>query len=72
MTDDKDNKDLRPAPAEAAGKAPQQPAKAGDGARKPALRLVHSAASDPLPQGQVVKIRHSRNDDDDDPGPSAA
>ncbi len=60
MTDDTDKDRPRPATG-----------KAKDDAGKPALRLVHSAASNPPPQAKAVKIRHSRNDDDD-PGPSAA
>lgn len=39
--------------------------------KRPALRLVHSAASDVQPLGETWKMRHSRRDDDD-PGPSAA
>jgi len=39
--------------------------------KRPALRLVHSAASNVQPLGETWKMRHSRHDDDD-PGPSAA
>ena len=39
--------------------------------KRPALRLVHSAASDVQPLGETWKMRQSRRDDDD-PGPSAA
>jgi regulator of nucleoside diphosphate kinase len=40
-------------------------------AGRPALRLVHSAASDVQPLGEKWKMRQTRHDDDD-PGPSAA
>jgi regulator of nucleoside diphosphate kinase len=40
-------------------------------AKRPALRLVHSAVSDVQPLGETWKMRQTRHDDDD-PGPSAA
>lgn len=39
--------------------------------KRPALRLVHSAASNVQPLGETWKMRQIRHDDDD-PGPSAA
>lgn len=43
----------------------------GEPAKRPALRLVHSVASDVQPLGETWRMRQSRRDDDD-PGPSAA
>lgn len=71
MTEEQDKGVSRPAPGKGAQTTSEGSAQTGAGARKPALRLVHSVTTDPAPQGQGVKIKPSRNDDDD-PGPSAA